>query len=64
MANSLRPFVSRAVQATRSSGSIRVTVPQVVATTLGLRAGDELAWFVDPSSGIVRVEARRAPTPG
>ncbi|HKV90519.1 MAG TPA: AbrB/MazE/SpoVT family DNA-binding domain-containing protein [Thermoplasmata archaeon] len=54
------PFVSRAVQTTKDSGSLRVTVPQVVAETLGLRPGDELAWIVDPNSGVVRVQARRA----
>lgn len=54
------PFVSRAVQATKESSSLRVTIPQVVATTLGLHPGDELLWFVDPVSGVVRVE-RHAP---
>ena len=54
------PFVSRAVQATKESSSLRVTIPQVVATTLGLHPGDELLWFVDPTSGVVRVE-RHAP---
>jgi antidote-toxin recognition MazE-like antitoxin len=50
------PLVSRAVQAARGSASLRVTIPQVVASTLGLRAGDELLWFLDPHSGAVRVE--------
>jgi bifunctional DNA-binding transcriptional regulator/antitoxin component of YhaV-PrlF toxin-antitoxin module len=53
------PFVSRAVRATKDSVSIRVTIPQVVATTLGLRAGDDLLWIVDPLSGVIRVEASK-----
>ncbi|MCI4321416.1 MAG: AbrB/MazE/SpoVT family DNA-binding domain-containing protein [Thermoplasmata archaeon] len=52
------PFVSHAVKAARRSESLRVTIPQVVATTLGLHAGDELRWFLEPQSGSVRVEAR------
>ena len=52
------PFSSRAVHAARGSASLRVTIPQVVAATLGVHAGDELLWFVDPSSGQVVVEAR------
>ncbi|MCI4360328.1 MAG: AbrB/MazE/SpoVT family DNA-binding domain-containing protein [Thermoplasmata archaeon] len=43
-------------------GAIRVTIPQVIATTLGLRPGDDLLWIVDPRSGVVRIEAaKRAP---
>ncbi|MCI4336242.1 MAG: AbrB/MazE/SpoVT family DNA-binding domain-containing protein [Thermoplasmata archaeon] len=49
-------LVTRAVQAARGSASLRVTIPQVVATTMGLRAGDELLWVPDPQSGVVRVE--------
>jgi hypothetical protein len=57
------PFVSRAVRATRESASLRVTIPQVVAATLGLRAGDDLVWILDPISDQVRVETlRREPT--
>jgi bifunctional DNA-binding transcriptional regulator/antitoxin component of YhaV-PrlF toxin-antitoxin module len=52
------PFVSRAVLATKDSSSLRVTIPQVVATVLGLRAGDELVWTVDPDDGPVRVTCR------
>ena len=62
MADSPHPFVSRAVQATRGSGSLRVTVPQVVASTLGLLPGGELEWIIDPATGVVRVEVRR-PSP-
>jgi len=56
MAAAPTPFVSRAVQATKGSASIRVTVPQVVASTLGLHPGDEVVWIVDPQTGAVRVE--------
>jgi antidote-toxin recognition MazE-like antitoxin len=59
-----RPFVSRAVRAARRSASLRVTIPQVVASTLGLRAGDELEWFIDPHSGEVRVHGRPQPATG
>jgi len=52
------PFVSRAVRAGRSSEAVRVTIPQVVASTLGLHPGDEVRWYVDPLSGSVRVEGR------
>jgi antitoxin component of MazEF toxin-antitoxin module len=51
------PFVTRAVRATKGSASLRVTIPQVVASTLGLQPGDDLFWIVDPQSGIVRVQA-------
>jgi Antidote-toxin recognition MazE, bacterial antitoxin len=57
------PFVSRAIRATRESSSLRVTIPQVVAATLGLRAGDDLIWVVDPLSDRVHVEAVRRETP-
>jgi antitoxin component of MazEF toxin-antitoxin module len=57
------PFVSRAVRATRESTSLRVTIPQVVAATLGLRPGDDVVWIVDPISDQVRVEAVRRDPP-
>ncbi|HEV2317026.1 MAG TPA: AbrB/MazE/SpoVT family DNA-binding domain-containing protein [Thermoplasmata archaeon] len=44
------------VKATRGSASLRVTIPQVVAWTLGLKPGDELSWVVDTATGSVRVE--------
>jgi antidote-toxin recognition MazE-like antitoxin len=56
MAGTPSPFASRAVRATKGSASLRVTVPQVVATLLGLQAGDDVVWTVDPASGVVRVE--------
>jgi antitoxin component of MazEF toxin-antitoxin module len=49
------PFVSRAVRATRGSSSLRVTIPQVVASTLGLQPGDAVEWTLDPLTGQVRV---------
>jgi hypothetical protein len=55
-----KPFASRAVRATRGSNSLRVTIPQVVAATLGLRAGDELLWHIDRGSGDVHVEVERS----
>lgn len=55
------PFVTRAVRATKGSASLRVTIPQVVASTLGLRPGDELFWILDPNSGTVRVQAAARP---
>ena len=48
-------FSSRVVLAAKGTNSLRVTIPQVVASTLGLRPGDELLWVIDPSSGMVRV---------
>lgn len=57
MAVARRPFTTRAVRATRDSTSLRVTVPQVVASTLGLRPGDDIVWIVDPATGAVRIEA-------
>lgn len=54
------PFASRAVQAAQGSSSLRVTIPQVIAATLGLRAGDQLLWHLDVGSGEVRVEAQPA----
>ena len=48
-------FASRAVRATKDSASLRVTIPQVIATTLGLRPGDDVLWIVDPVDGAVRV---------
>ena len=53
------PFASRAVRATKDSSSLRVTVPQVIASTLGLRAGDDLIWIVEPVSGDVHVRCLR-----
>ena len=53
------PFASRAVRATKDSSSLRVTIPQVIATTLGIRPGDDVVWIVDPNDGRVRVEAAR-----
>ncbi|MCI4345302.1 MAG: hypothetical protein L3K07_00885 [Thermoplasmata archaeon] len=50
------PFATRVVRATKGSGSLRATIPQVVAATLGLRPGDWLSWIPDPVSGEVRVE--------
>jgi hypothetical protein len=59
------PFVSRAVQVTRGSASLRVTIPQVVAEILALRPGDELVWVVDPELPSVQVSKRgRAAVPG
>ncbi|MCI4330373.1 MAG: AbrB/MazE/SpoVT family DNA-binding domain-containing protein [Thermoplasmata archaeon] len=52
------PFVSRAVRASRGSDSLRVTIPQVIAASLGLCAGDEVRWYLDPHSGAIRVDAR------
>jgi hypothetical protein len=57
------PFVSRAVRATRESASLRVTIPQVVASTLGLRPGDDLVWIVDPLNDQVHVAALRREAP-
>lgn len=53
------PFVSRVVRVTRGSESLRVTIPQVVASTMGLRPGDQVAWSLESSSPVVRV--RRLP---
>jgi hypothetical protein len=50
------PFISRAVRATRESTSLRVTIPQVVAATLGIRPGDDLVWVVHPFTDQVTVE--------
>lgn len=61
MGASSLPFVTRVVLSGKSSESLRVTVPQVVAATLGLHAGDGLSWVVDDATGSVRVE--RVPPP-
>lgn len=58
------PFVSRAVRATRGSASLRVTIPQVVASTLGLRPGDDVNWIVDPRTGAIRIERLSRPAAG
>jgi hypothetical protein len=50
------PFVSRAVRATRGSASLRVTIPQVVASTLGLHPGDDVNWIVEARTGVIRIE--------
>jgi antitoxin component of MazEF toxin-antitoxin module len=60
MGSTESPFVSRAVLATRGSTSLRVTIPQVVADILGLRAGDEVEWVVEPDHPVVRVVRRSA----
>ena len=40
-------FVSRVSRATKQSDSLRVTIPQVVASMLHLRPGDELLWELE-----------------
>ncbi len=51
-------LVSRVVQATSASRSLRVTIPHVVASTLDLHPGDEIAWILEPGGPSVRVERR------
>ena len=55
------PFVSRTVQAARGSGSLRVTIPQVIAATLELKPGDELEWRLEPDRPVVHVAKRPPP---
>jgi bifunctional DNA-binding transcriptional regulator/antitoxin component of YhaV-PrlF toxin-antitoxin module len=57
------PFATRAVRATKDSSSLRVTIPQVIAATLGIRPGDDVVWIVDPDDGRVRVIASHRPPP-
>ncbi|MCI4318008.1 MAG: AbrB/MazE/SpoVT family DNA-binding domain-containing protein [Thermoplasmata archaeon] len=49
-------FVTRAVRATRRSTSLRVTIPQVIASTLHLKPGDPVSWVLDSGDGSVRIE--------
>ena len=66
MALERTPFVTRVVRVTRGSDSLRVTIPQVVASTMGLHPGDQVAWSLEPSSPVVRVRrlAASAGDPG
>ena len=42
-----RSFESRAFRAVSGSDSLKTTVPQSVATVLGLEPGDSIVWTVD-----------------
>ena len=52
-------FVTHVVRATRRSTSLRVTIPQVVASTLELQPGDPVRWILDPHDHTARLA--RAP---
>jgi len=49
-------FESKAFKASPGSDSLKTTVPQSVATVLGLEPGDSLSWEVDVAgrSAVVR----------
>jgi bifunctional DNA-binding transcriptional regulator/antitoxin component of YhaV-PrlF toxin-antitoxin module len=53
-------FKTRAFRAVAGSESLKTTVPQPVATVLGLAPGDELVWKVSVRSASVIV--RRGPS--
>lgn len=55
-----RGFDSATVRAAKNSSSLRVTIPQVIVTMLGLRPGDSISWEIDPLTQRISV----AKTPG
>ena len=48
-------FVTHVVRATRRSTSLRVTIPQVIASTLELQPGDPVRWILDPQDHTARI---------
>lgn len=54
-------FTSKIFRAVPGSGSVKTTVPQTVATILGLEPGDGLVWTVDVGArtAIVRRDVAR-----
>ena len=55
-----RTFLSKVQRSKAKSPSLRATIPEAVATALGVQEGDELAWTVEAGS-IRVVVARRQP---
>jgi hypothetical protein len=55
-------FESKVFKAATASDSLKTTVPQSVATVLGLEPGDTLVWEVDVSARSASV--RRGPGAG
>jgi hypothetical protein len=49
-------FESKAFRAVATSGSIKTTVPESVATVLGLEPGDSIVWEVDVDARSVVVK--------
>jgi|HubBroStandDraft_4_1064222.scaffolds.fasta_scaffold617061_2 antitoxin component of MazEF toxin-antitoxin module len=52
-----RAFLSKVQRSKQASESLRATIPEAVATALGVQEGDELSWMVEPGS--VRVVVTR-----
>ena len=59
-----KAFESKAFKASPGSDSLKTTVPQSVATVLGLEPGDSLSWEVDVvgRSAVVRKGSGAPPT--
>ena len=45
-----RSFRSKVQRSKKASESLRATIPESVAATLGIREGDFLSWMVEPGS--------------
>jgi hypothetical protein len=58
-----KSFDSKAFRAAPGSDSLKTTVPQAVATVLGLEPGDSLTWEVDVSNRSATVRRGEAASP-
>ncbi len=58
-----KEFESRVVLSLKRSKSLRTTVPEVVATLLGLEPKDSLVWSVEPGTGVITVCRKPTPPP-
>lgn len=56
-----RAFLSKVQRSKLNSESLRATIPEAVATALGIREGDFLTWNVEPGS--TKVIVARHPEP-
>lgn len=59
-----KAFESKAFKASPGSDSLKTTVPQSVATVLGLEPGDSISWEVDVTgrSAMVRKGSGASPS--
>jgi hypothetical protein len=57
-----RAFLSKVQRSKQASESLRATIPEAVASALGVREGDLLSWTVEPGSIRVVVTRQVGPT--
>jgi hypothetical protein len=50
-----RRIETAVVKSVSGSDSLRTTVPQAVATMMGLGPGDHMVWVINPQAGTIEV---------